>query len=327
VVKGKRRAKAGAAGRGKKNKRKGHGRNGADAYTGAKHLAVPHESLKPGARCPQSGCRGKVYKLCEPGTIVRIKGLPPLPATVYELEKLRCNLCGTVFTAKAPEGVGEKKYDETTASMIALLKYGAGLPFHRLETLENHLGIPLPAATQWDIVSEAAQACAPAWETLIEEAAQGEVLHNDDTPWKILELMAENQAHEPGKDPPERTGLFTTGVVSKRGEHLMAPFFTGRNHAGENLKAVLAQRSQALSAPSRCAMGSHATSPESARRSSPTASVTGAGASWTWRRTSPGKCATCWRAWLRFTKTTPWPAGRSSRHRSGSNSIEEKASP
>ncbi len=252
VVKGKRQAKAGApgaAGKGKKKKRKGHGRNGADAYKGAKHVEVSHDSLNSGDLCPQSGCTGKVYKLREPGTIVRIKGLPPLPATVYELEKLRCNLCGTVFTAKAPAGVGEKKYDETAASMIALLKYGAGFPFHRLEKLEHHLGIPLPAATQWDIVSEAAQACALAWESLIEEAAQGEVLHNDDTPSKILELMAENQAHEPGKDSPKRTGLFTTGVVSKRGAHLIALFFTGRNHAGENLKAVLEQRPKALSAP------------------------------------------------------------------------------
>ena len=248
VVKGKRQAKAGAAGKGEKKKRKGHGRNGADAYTGAKHLEVPHESLGSGDPCPQSGCTGKVYKLPEPGTIVRIKGLPPLPATLYELEKLRCNLCGTVFTAKAPAGVGEKKYDETAASMIALLKYGAGFPFHRLEKLENHLGIPLPAATQWDIVSEAAGACAPAWESLIEEAAQGEVLHNDDTPSKILELMAENQAHEHGKDS-KRTGLFTTGVVSKREAHLIALFFTGRNHAGENLEAVLARRPKALSAP------------------------------------------------------------------------------
>ena len=254
VVKDRHPAKAGtstpgAAGRGEKKKRKGHGRNGADAYQGAKHLEVPHESLGAGVPCPQNGCTGKVYTLAEPGTLVRIEGLPPLPATVYELEKLRCNLCGTVFTAKAPPGVGDKKYDETAASMIAVLKYGAGFPFHRLEKLEHHLGIPLPAATQWDIVSEAAHACAPAWEGLTEEAAQGEVLHNDDTPSKILELMAENQAHEHGKDRLKRTGMFTTGVVSKRGEHLITLFFTGRQHAGENLKAVLAQRSQALSAP------------------------------------------------------------------------------
>src|SRR2546429_9874521 len=77
-----------------------------------------------------------------------------LQATVYELEKLRCNLCGDVFTAKAPEGVGPEKYDETSTSMIALLKYGSGLPFNRLERLQGNLGIPLPAATQWEIVKE-----------------------------------------------------------------------------------------------------------------------------------------------------------------------------
>ena len=56
---------------------------------------------------------------------------------VYELGRLRCNLCGEVFTAPEPEGVGAEKYDETTAAMIALLKYGSGLPFHRLEKLEQ----------------------------------------------------------------------------------------------------------------------------------------------------------------------------------------------
>ena len=60
--------------------------------------------------------------------LVRVKGMALLIATVYELERLRCNLCGEVFTAKAPEGVGEDKYDETAKSMIALLKYGCGMP-------------------------------------------------------------------------------------------------------------------------------------------------------------------------------------------------------
>ncbi|MGC9951824.1 MAG: hypothetical protein ABSF64_36220 [Bryobacteraceae bacterium] len=59
----------------------------------------------------------------DPGVLVRIKGQAPIAATVYELEKLRCNLCGK-FAAAAPEGVGEKKYDESAASMMALLRYG-----------------------------------------------------------------------------------------------------------------------------------------------------------------------------------------------------------
>ncbi len=103
----------------------GHGRNGAAAYRGARKVAVPHASLKAGDPCPDARCRGKVYPQRDPGVLVRIKGQAPIAATVYELEKLRCNLCGDVFTAAAPEGVGEKKYDETAASMIALLRYGS----------------------------------------------------------------------------------------------------------------------------------------------------------------------------------------------------------
>ena len=232
-----------------KKKRKGHGRNAAADYTGAKWVTVPHESLNAGDPCPQDGCTGKVYPLSEPGVIVRLKGLPPLPATVYELEKLRCNLCGTVFTAQAPEGIGENKYDETAVSMIGILKYGAGFPFNRLEKLEDSLGIPLPAATQWDLVKDACGRLEPVFDALIDMAAQGEVLHNDDTPMKILELMAENQTSEHADRAPNRKGLFTSGVISKCGERLIALFFTGRHHAGENLERVLARRSKPLAAP------------------------------------------------------------------------------
>lgn len=131
----------------------GHGRNGASSYTGAKQAAVPHPTLKPGQACP--GCeKGKVYPQKEPRVLVRLVGQAPLAATVYSLDRLRCNLCGEVFAAPEPEGVGPEKYDETTAAMIALLKYGSGMPFYRLEKLEHLLGIPLPASTQWEIVEE-----------------------------------------------------------------------------------------------------------------------------------------------------------------------------
>ena len=137
---------------------------------------------------------------------MRIVGQAPLAATVYELDRLRCNLCGEVFTAPEPEGVGPEKYDETTAAMIALLKYGSGMPFYRLEKLEHLLGIPLPASTQWEIVEEAAEVIKAARDELIRQAAQGEVLHNDDTSMRVLRL-----AREPSDD---RTGVFTSGIVS-----------------------------------------------------------------------------------------------------------------
>jgi hypothetical protein len=154
---------------------------------------------------------------------------------------LRCNACGQVFTAEEPEGVGPEKYDETAAAMIAQLKYGSGIPFYRLESLEDQLGIPLPAATQWEIVEEAAEAIKPAHEELIRQAAQGEVLHNDDTGMRVLRMEREPS--------DERTGVFTSGIVSTGQGRKIALYFTGRQHAGENLADVLARRVAELPSP------------------------------------------------------------------------------
>jgi transposase len=187
--------------------------------------------------------------------LVRITGQPPLAATIYHLQKLRCHLCGQVFTAPAPAEAGAGKYDATAGSMIGLLKYGSGLPFNRLEGLQGHLGIPLPASTQWDIVQAVATSLAPAFEELIRQAAQGEVLHNDDTTVKILELMGRRRREalaggdgEVG-DADQRTGLFTSGVVALRDGRRIALFFSGRRHAGENLAEVLKRRAAELPPP------------------------------------------------------------------------------
>src|SRR5215470_6619173 len=109
---------------------KGHGRNGAGAFTGAEKITVRHETLQPGDPCPECGS-GKVYRQKEPKTLVRIIGQAPLQATMFEMERLRCNGCGQLFTAAEPEGVGPEKYDATAAAMIAQLRYGSGVPFKR----------------------------------------------------------------------------------------------------------------------------------------------------------------------------------------------------
>jgi len=230
----------------------GHGRNGAAAYQGAERIKIPHASMKPGDHCPEC-LKGKVYVRKEPALRIRVVGQAPLAATVYELESLRCNLCGEVFEAAAPEGVGEKKYDESAAAMIGLLKYGSGVPFYRLAGLEASLGIPLPPSTQWEIIAETAEVIQPAFDELIRQAAQGEVLYNDDTAMKILALARASPHSAGGEEEPsrsrERTGLFTSGIVSTWQGRRMALFFTGRRHAGENLAQVLAQRAAGLAPP------------------------------------------------------------------------------
>jgi len=249
-------------------KARGHGRNGADAYSGAEKVQVAHRSLQGGDACP-SCKKGKVYETAEPGRLVRIRGQAPLGATVYELQKLRCNLCGEIFTAKPPKDVGDDKYDAESASMIALLKYGSGLPFNRLERLQGSLGIPLPAATQWDVLTDSLPVFIPIHEALIRAAAQGRVLHNDDTGMKVLSLRALNEpAEQSGEQPTTsaRTGVFTSGIVSVLGDHRIALFFTGHNHAG-----------------ARCAMLYLAICPKNSRSSSPIACRMDAGVSSRWR--------------------------------------------
>jgi transposase len=223
------------------NKPAGHGRNGANAFRGAEKVKIAHPNLRSGNRCPDCG-RGNVYEQKEPKVLVRIVGQAPLAATVYELERLRCNACGQVFTAQEPEDVGSEKYDETAASMIAQLKYGSGVPFHRLEQMEELLGIPLPAATQWEIVEEAAEVMKPARDELIRQAAQGEVLHNDDTSMRVLRLV-----REPSDD---RTGVFTSNILAiTETTQRIALYFTGRQHAGENMADVLKHRAKELPSP------------------------------------------------------------------------------
>ena len=227
-----------------KEKPKGHGRNAASAYEGAQKVCVPHLCYKAGDPCPLC-LKGKLYPFGEPGVEVRIVGRAPLEAAVYELEKLRCNLCGKIFTAQVPDEAGKDKYDETAGAMIALLKYGGGFPFNRMENLQESLGVPLPASTQWEIVEGTADKIHPVYSELIRQAAQGELLYNDDTTMKILANLKKPEVD----DETLGKGSFTTGVLAVQDERRIALFFTGPKHAGDNMAKLLEQRASGLSPP------------------------------------------------------------------------------
>jgi transposase len=232
-------------------KRKGHGRIGAAEYPHARCVRVEHDGVHAGDTC-QRCAHGKLYRVREPECIVRIVGQAPLAAHKWELDRYRCGGCGSVFTAPAPAEAQGPKYDEHAVAMMALLRYGGGMPLHRLDRLQRNLETPVPASTQWEVVRDHVDALAPVHDELCRQAASGRVLHNDDTSVRILELMGKRRAElvERGALPdPDRTGLFTTGIVSITEAGPIALFFSGRKHGGENFTSLLGAREPGLPAP------------------------------------------------------------------------------
>ena len=226
---------------GEKEKAKGHGRTPHTSYTGAKTIQLSFPDFKADDPCPLE-CGGALYE-APSGVIIRVTGAPIATATRYFLEKLRCSLCGETFTASLPEGVSEdEKYDEEAKAVLALQKYYLGSPFKRIESFQAMMGVPLADATQFELVEQVADCLYPIFRLLVILAAQGRVLHNDDTPVKILSLIKENE-----QDPDrERTGMYTTGIVSLLEKFQIILFFSGRQHAGENLDDVLEHRAEEL---------------------------------------------------------------------------------
>jgi len=233
-----------------KQKRKGHGRLGVDDYPGAEKVCVKHGTLKPGDKCPACG-KGNLGARRRSSEIVHLVAQPLVKATQYVLRVLRCNSCQATFTATPPREAGRNKYDDNVAPMIASARYGYGLPLNRLADMQMSQGVPMPIGTQWELLSEYRAEVEPVIGTeLLRQAAGGSVMHNDDTPARILAVEKEIREQESKADGKNmRTGVFTTGIVSVKDDIRIALFFSGREHAGENLQKVLDLRPAELPTP------------------------------------------------------------------------------
>ena len=115
-----------------KKPKPGHGRHGAAAYQGAERIKIAHGSLKSGDHCPECW-QGKVYPQKDPALRIRVVGQAPIAATVYELERLRCNLCGEVYEAAAPPEVGD-----LFMRLIHTCELNGVNPFEYLIALQKH---------------------------------------------------------------------------------------------------------------------------------------------------------------------------------------------
>jgi hypothetical protein len=144
--------------------------------------------------------------------------------------------------------VGQEKYSARARAVLVVSRYYLGLPLYRVEAYQAMLGVPMPDATQWDQIEQVGDCAYVVFEQLEHVAAQGELIFHDDTAVRILSLIQENSARlaaaqaQGGATPQERTGMHTTALVVKVGEHTALLYYSSRRHAGENLQGLLDKR-------------------------------------------------------------------------------------
>jgi len=225
--------------------RRGHGRQGAADYTGARRVVCADPALHPGDECPSRQCGGHLYDTQKPSVFIRLEGRPVIAATRYEQQVLRCSACAERFTAPLPAGVPAQKYDATADVAIALYKYAAGMPFYRQARVQAMCGVPVAESVQYERCAGVAECVRPVYEEMVRRAARAEVIHSDDTRVVILDLLKANKELPAG----ERRAVQTTGIVAREGQRQIALYFSGRRHAGENTAELLAKRAPELSPP------------------------------------------------------------------------------
>ncbi len=226
---------------------KGHGRNSADAYQGAAIVEVSHPELNPGDTCPAEACDGRLYEMSEPGVLVSVTGAPLASATRYNMQKLRCAICEIIYTAPLPNGVSNQKYDATFIAMLMINKYFMAVPLYRQDRLQNHLGIPLPASTQWDLMVKFEPMLKALYKALSQDAANGVALCYDDTSVKIMsEIKAAKSAQ---KGEKSQHTCYTTGIVSLHEDHRTYLYITDNRTAGKCIADIMLMRDAKLDLP------------------------------------------------------------------------------
>jgi len=187
-----------------------------------------------------------------PKKFIPLTSSAPIEATCTIVEQLRCGSCQLIFSATHPEGAPnalKKTADPSVTVMLAFLRYAYGMPFWRIADLQQMFGIPLPWATQWDLVNAGARVLRCVFDAFVDLAARGQLIHADDTRQLVLEFVgrarraAEEEKRRTGKaKSSQRTGSFTTGMVVEVEGQRVILFFTGPQHAGENLEDLLLKR-------------------------------------------------------------------------------------
>ena len=213
------------------------------------HNTEKHElpaELQKGQRCP--ACERGSLKKCEPGVFIRISGNSPLLGTKHLSERVRCGSCDHYFTAEVSEEVkadGEpgQMYGYSARALMAIYRYFGGLPFHRQESINHLLGVPVSASTVFNQCEYVSDALNPVFNHLKKLAGNAISFQVDDTTNRILNAETIQKPDRRTGKPRDRKGVYTSGAIAILADSLAIVLFeTNIGHAGEWLDELLKGR-------------------------------------------------------------------------------------
>ena len=188
---------------------------------------VPHASLQAGRSLPEvrkgHGLRDAA-RACWCGWWARLRSGP---------RSIISRSCAAICAAwssppSSPDGVdAREKYDATVGKHDCPAEVWNRNAVPSPGGLQENLGIPLPASTQWDIVDAQAERAEPVFEDWFGKRPKATWCTTTTRRVKILELMGERTRQAAlaedltrevprRRSRPERTGMFTSGIVSTR---------------------------------------------------------------------------------------------------------------
>jgi transposase len=169
----------------KKEKQTGHGPTAQPElpHTEQRHELLPAERTCP--RCQQMMAEwpGQTEDSEEISVIER-----RFVVTTHKRQKYRCSCNAAILTAPAPKKLIEGgRYSLSFAVEVAVQKYAEHLPLERQVRQMRRQGLVVTSQTLWDQIYALSQVLLPTYEALRIKVLSAEVVHADETPWKLLD--------------------------------------------------------------------------------------------------------------------------------------------
>ena len=107
--------------------------------------------------------------------------------TTHKRHKYRCSCNAAILTAPAPLKLVEGgRYSLDFAVEVAVQKYSEHMPVDRQVRQMRRQGLVVTSQTLWDQLYSLAQALTPTYEALRARVLSADVVHADETAWKLL---------------------------------------------------------------------------------------------------------------------------------------------